>query len=181
VGEGQKLDAVDGGDGAFDVGSKGIARAASSCRLASAGGREEAATLALHIFNAERGEGNNTVSMRSSARCRGAGGRAKKKGSVTFGRAARSRSLVVAAASERCGSRVSTGGGGQVRLRCGSVTSGRVSVGVEGASEGHGEATVHALVALLRSSIDMHIKLLNTIFTGCRNMKWVQSNYVLLL
>jgi hypothetical protein len=40
---------------------------------------------------------------------------------------------------------------------------------------------VHALVALLRSSIDMHIKLLNTIFTGCRNMKWVQSNYVLLL
>jgi hypothetical protein len=90
VGEGQKLDAVDGGDGAFDVGSKGIARAASSCRLASAGGREEAATLALHIFNAERGEGNNTVSMRSSARCRGAGGRAKKKGSVTFGRAARS-------------------------------------------------------------------------------------------
>jgi hypothetical protein len=53
--------------------------------------------------------------------------------------------------------------------------------GCGGGEQGHGDAPVHALVALLRSSIDMHIKLLNTIFTGCRNMKWVQSNYVLLL
>jgi hypothetical protein len=90
VGEGQELDVVDGGDRAFGVGSKGTARAASSCRLASRGGRDEAATLALHVFNAEHGEGNNAVSMRSSARCHGVGGRAKKKGSVTSGRAARS-------------------------------------------------------------------------------------------
>jgi hypothetical protein len=86
VGEAQELDAVGGGDGAFGAGSKGTARAASSCRLASGGGREEATMLVLHVFSAERGEGNNAVSMRSSTRCRGAGGRAKKKGSVTSGR-----------------------------------------------------------------------------------------------
>jgi hypothetical protein len=54
-----------------------------------------------------------TTQFRCGARRGAAGGRAKKKGSVTSGRAARSRSLVVAAAAERCGSRVSARGGGR--------------------------------------------------------------------
>jgi hypothetical protein len=162
VREGQhlELDAVGGGDRAFDAGSKGIARATSSYCLAAGGDWEEAATLALHVFSTEHGEGNNTVSMQSSARCRGTGGRVKKKGSMTSGRAARSRSLVVAAAAERCRSWVSVGGGQVLWTPSLWLRDFRVSErgrGRGGDERGHGDASVHALVALLRSSIDIYI------------------------
>jgi hypothetical protein len=130
VGEAQELDAVGGGDGAFGAGSKGTARAASSCRLASGGGREEATMLVLHVFSAERGEGNNAVSMRSSTRCRGAGGRAKKKGSVTSGRQQGADPWWPRLRRRGAGRGWARAGGRYYgHLRCGSVTSRRVRAG----------------------------------------------------
>jgi hypothetical protein len=58
------------------------------------------------------------------------GWQSEEEGLRDFRAAARSRSLVAAAAAERCGSRVSTGRGRYYgHLRCGSVTSRRVRAG----------------------------------------------------
>jgi hypothetical protein len=125
-------------------------------RLEEAKRRQRRLRCTSSAQSTEHREGNNAVSMRSSARCRGASGRVKKKGSVTLGRAARSRSLVAAAAAERCGSRVSAGGGQVLwtpSLRLRDFRAGERGCRRGGGERGHGDASVHALVALLRSSI----------------------------